>query len=604
MNARARIWLWMALLLAAPLHAAAPPSFERSLQEADRLRSSSPEKFASLLASLNARVGEASQEQRQRLRYLQAYELAAYRNDLDAGIAQAKALFQEVTDPNLKYRAGSFLVNSFALNRNFREGLLYLHRTLPMRAEVNDRALRHDASHAASLLYSQLGQHKLSLQYAEETLADNPSPRSRCVATIHRVEAQHELKMLPADDAPFLQGIAQCLSIGEKLAANVIRLALARKWATQGRTDDAIDLLDQHVDEIAALGYQRLVAEVHALLAELRLGKTELAAAARHAELAIAQARHLTSVLPLMTAYKTLYLIAERRSEPVKALNYHKRYAEAQKAHLSDVNARELAFEIVRHETQQKTQQIDLLARQNEVLQLQQRVDQQAAQNNRLLILLLLLLLASIVYWAFRVKRRHVALRRQAETDALTGVSNRHHFTATSEQVLARCAQAGAPAALILFDLDHFKAINDSYGHITGDWVLHRVTEACGTLCRRIDPLGRLGGEEFAIVLDGYDLADAARLAEDCRARIARIDTRDSGYVFAVTASFGVSATPASGYDLSRLLSHADQVLYRAKREGRNRVCVSDGEAAGVAPVQSVLTIDDPVDAPTAGVGA
>jgi diguanylate cyclase (GGDEF)-like protein len=91
-------------------------------------------------------------------------------------------------------------------------------------------------------------------------------------------------------------------------------------------------------------------------------------------------------------------------------------------------------------------------------------------------------------------------------------------------------------------------------------------------MCRGIDHLGRIGGEEFAILLRGCDLKAATRVAEDCRVRLSRIEALPSGHTFPISASFGVSSTLLSGYDLDRLLSHADQMLYRAKREGRNRV--------------------------------
>ena len=140
-----------------------------------------------------------------------------------------------------------------------------------------------------------------------------------------------------------------------------------------------------------------------------------------------------------------------------------------------------------------------------------------------------------------------------------------------------------------MFDLDHFKSINDRFGHDTGDWVLKQVADACRTVCRRIDHIGRIGGEEFAILLSRCDLRDATRAAEDCRMRVASIDTRSSGHKFLVTASFGVTASPLSGYDLAKLLSHADKMLYRAKREGRNRVCTFGGEAQQWTQLQPVL---------------
>ena len=331
---------------------------------------------------------------------------------------------------------------------------------------------------------------------------------------------------------------------------------------------------------------------MHSLLAELLLAKNDLEAADAHAQAAIAKGESLASSLALVAAYKTRYEVADRRHDSDAALAFFRSYAEADRAYLDDVKARELAYHIVREETLQKTQQIERLHGQNQLLLLQQRVDQQANQNTRLMMLLLALLVALIGYWAYKVKRVQQSLRRFAETDALTGISNRHHFTVQTERALAQSAADGEACALIMFDLDHFKTINDSYGHDIGDWVLNQVARTCEGLCRRIDQFGRLGGEEFAILLRGIDLASATRLAEDCRVRLTQIDSRESGHAFVVTASFGVSATPLAGYNLAKLLSHADQMLYSGKRSGRNRVNAYTGDLFNPAPLQVVPRSD------------
>src|SRR3546814_7444670 len=102
-----------------------------------------------------------------------------------------------------------------------------------------------------------------------------------------------------------------------------------------------------------------------------------------------------------------------------------------------------MAYQIVQQEAMQQSQQIELLNKKNEVLQLQQRVSEQKAQSSRLLILLLVVLVGSVGYWAFKIKRVQVSLRRMAETDALTGLCNRHHFTQQSLQTLGQAARAG-----------------------------------------------------------------------------------------------------------------------------------------------------------------
>ena len=571
-------WLLALVLSCATPVAAASASFDQKLLTADKLRSVDGPRFATLLDDLDARSKGATSLQLQRLRYLRTYQTIVYRNQPQQAIIQAKALLNEATDPDLKFRAGSLLVNGYASTRDFTEGLRHLNQILQMRAQVRDDDIRHDGINAAASLYNELGQHRLGLQYADETLADAPNPRARCVAGLFGLQAKLQLGALPADDESLHQNIERCLAIGDKLAANFTRVVLARKWVVQGENDKAITLLQDHLAEADAIGYNVLSAKMRSLLAELMLGKGELAVAQRHADATIAQVGHLPSSSDLATAYNVLYQIAERQGRSDAALAFYRRYAEADKAHLSDVKARDLAYQLVREEALQKAQQLERLHGENQLLLLQQRVDQQANQNTRLWMLLMALLVALMGQWAYKVKRAQQSLRRFAETDALTDISNRHHFTQQAERVLAQSAAEGEPCALIMFDLDHFKTINDNFGHEIGDWVLRQVALTCGSLCRRMDHLGRLGGEEFAILLRGIDLQSATRLAEDCRVRLTQIDTRESGHAFVVTASFGVSATPLSGYSLAKLLSHADQMLYAGKRSGRNRVNAFTGE--------------------------
>jgi len=570
-------WLAMASLGLMPLAGSASTQVEALLQQAEAVRSSDSIAFQKLMLQLNAAKQKATPQQREQLRYLNAYA-QAYAGNYDVAAEQARQLLEASDDVDIQFRAGALMVNSYASTRKFTEGLRQLERTLELLDKV-DPKLREHGLFVAAYLYREIGQYQLALHYADRILSQPAPGRTQCFSGWIKLEALQKLDSLPADDAAIIRVVDQCKAVDEAVLANTVRGLLARKWQAQGQLDRAIALLQDHLPEIEATRFPRLIGAINSQLAEYLLAKGDVAGAEAHAQAAIEKKASLANSPPLVMAYKTMHDIAEGRQDPVAALSYYRSYAEADRAYLNDVKARELAYEIVRQETQQKNQQIELLNRQNQVLQLRQRVDKQAAQNTRLLVVLLVILLAVIGYWAYRIKRRQLSLRHLAETDALTGICNRHHFTLQSTQTLARCAQIGDQAALVMFDLDHFKAINDSYGHITGDWVLERVADTCKALCRRVDHIGRLGGEEFAILIHGYDSAGATRLAEDCRVRIASIDTRESGHVFTVTASFGVSGTPLSGYDLAKLLSHADQMLYRAKREGRNRVRAFTGDA-------------------------
>jgi tetratricopeptide (TPR) repeat protein len=193
------LWVAMALCLAAP-RSAASPAFEAMLRQAEDVRSADPAQFESLLGQLNASVEAATPSQRQQLQYLKAYHLA-YTGRFDLGITAAKALFDEATDVNVKFRAGSLIVNGYAATREFTEGLRYLDQTLALADRIQDAELRHHGWSAAGVIYNQVGQFELGREFAERMLADSPSPRTRCFAGALRLEALYNLGPLTGEDA-------------------------------------------------------------------------------------------------------------------------------------------------------------------------------------------------------------------------------------------------------------------------------------------------------------------------------------------------------------------------------------------------------------------
>ncbi|MCW3480358.1 sensor domain-containing diguanylate cyclase [Neisseriaceae bacterium JH1-16] len=182
---------------------------------------------------------------------------------------------------------------------------------------------------------------------------------------------------------------------------------------------------------------------------------------------------------------------------------------------------------------------------------------------------------AASLIWVYDNSRRQQLedeLRRLATTDALTELHNRRAFLAEAEPLLQRARQQGRPVSLIMLDIDHFKQINDSYGHPAGDQALRRLADALREVLRASDICGRLGGEEFAALLPGTALPDAMRIAERLRQRAAAIDVvLPSGHA-AMTISLGVAELKPSDLDLAALFARADQALYDAKHQGRNRI--------------------------------
>ena len=173
-------------------------------------------------------------------------------------------------------------------------------------------------------------------------------------------------------------------------------------------------------------------------------------------------------------------------------------------------------------------------------------------------------------------------LRRIAERDHLTGALTRRGFTAQVEKEIGRFDRHNRPSALLTFDIDHFKSVNDTFGHPFGDEVLKAVAACCEHGLRPSDTFGRMGGEEFAILAAETSAADALLCAERFRSAVARLRF-DGRPDFRVTASFGIAPLTRERCDLARWLADVDAALYAAKRSGRNRSVMADAVRSDVA---------------------
>ena len=161
-------------------------------------------------------------------------------------------------------------------------------------------------------------------------------------------------------------------------------------------------------------------------------------------------------------------------------------------------------------------------------------------------------------------------LRTVASTDVKTGLLTYRAWSEQATEQLARCERAGRPAALVLLDLDHFKRLNDTYGHVAGDRALAVIGAILADEVRAHDCVGRYGGEEFVVFLPGATEERAAEIAQRLRERIAGTSTE-----MTVTGSLGVAASGPELHTLDELIDAADTAMYRAKHRGRNTVCVA-----------------------------
>jgi diguanylate cyclase (GGDEF)-like protein len=167
----------------------------------------------------------------------------------------------------------------------------------------------------------------------------------------------------------------------------------------------------------------------------------------------------------------------------------------------------------------------------------------------------------------------HEEIYRLTTIDGLTQIFNKRYFLDTIEKELARAHRYRRVLSLVMFDIDHFKKINDGYGHLAGDYVLKHLAQTVRAKIRREDCFARYGGEEFAIVLPEIDAAGALPFAEKIRQIVERTEFRFENARIPVTISMGVATIDADLTESAALIKRADERLYEAKASGRNRVC-------------------------------
>lgn len=193
------------------------------------------------------------------------------------------------------------------------------------------------------------------------------------------------------------------------------------------------------------------------------------------------------------------------------------------------------------------------------------------------------LVLLTSLFWLGHIQKLNQQLKQTAMVDALSGLLNRHAFNQRVEEEVERSRRYKSPLSLIIIDLDHFKRINDTYGHIAGDEVIRKISATLKESVRKVDILARWGGEEFIIMLPGIDLDQANLVADKLIAAAASIKHFNKEVV---TISIGVSSWDPED-SIESWLRRTDTALYHAKEEGRNRACLSEGTESFLSTILS-----------------
>ncbi|HEY5809728.1 MAG TPA: GGDEF domain-containing protein [Povalibacter sp.] len=381
-----------------------------------------------------------------------------------------------------------------------------------------------------------------------------------------RAPAQRAVDLLEQTDDPVYLALAQG-SLALALVFNGERsraLDLSRKSATTARSfrdgEWKTSTLTSHADVLWRCGDAEGAIDVLRREVQPRLpAESALPSTNRRFQLVLAEALSAAGrAEEARTAWHDVLRLSRRNFDRVLANQLTVQRAELEKQRLQREN--------------------ELLEQRSQQFERALKAESHARSMTTLVVLLVLGAAVAAVLWLRRVNRRIAAA---AATDALTGLLNRRSALELGRTSLLTARRDQRPLSVLVLDVDHFKRVNDTHGHATGDDALRSVAAVLRQYLRRSDLLARWGGEEFLVVLPDADDGIACGLAERLRAAIATIEIPNRQGVLNITTSIGLASLESIDADLEETIARADRALYRAKREGRNRVIVYDGLATG-----------------------
>lgn len=547
--------------------------FDQALNELDVLLQSDLSAAQKKLTEYETAFSGLTPTQKGRLRIDRAISyifVSEYAKALD-DLHQAETL---ITSSELLASVYSYKATVYIGMRDYDKALSAVAKALALVVNIDDITIKRHSYLRIANIYSEMDAYSDMGLYANKVLqlAQETDVRDICHAKLLRAIYLLGVKSPDAFDA-FEDSRQYCDAKQFPLLATMSMKGKGMVLQERGDYLGARAILLLALKGYEAFQFQLEISHVHALLAENYFATGELVQAKSHAVKVLTFPDDNSYIEHKHIAYKVFAELMAADKQFEQAYEYSRKEQHYNQLIFDESRMKTLAYQAAKFNADEQAREINLLNKERELYIAQQMVKEREYTNMLMFITILvggLFFLAILLVVGHLQKRRFM---RMAKMDALTGVLNRGAGQDLGENLFVQVAARGEDFCVILFDLDHFKRINDSYGHGTGDWALKKVVEVLKPHIRNGDVFARIGGEEFALFLPYANEAKGLDVAELCRSRIEAIDTHLSGHKFTITASFGVSGMTKDDLSLDPLLHRADMALYTAKSNGRN--CVS-----------------------------
>lgn len=569
---------------------AAAQEIEPALNRLERLAYSAPRSSAiELLEQLRPAINGARPEQRQRFILIES-RLAALSGQTDQALQRVEALLasDQPLSQSIRLRALTLSANLLVLQNRFDLGFRRFRRALALAEQEPEARERARTWAVASLFNYRIGEYATALEYANRVLQAvdrETEPRLHCIGLQYRARARRALGRTELAENDFRDATGLCRDAPDPNYAGLARLGLARMLAERGQREAAEALAREAVAELERGGFAAGLLQARNVLTELALEANNLAAAREW--LPDPESELFSDAIALETqarAYSLGARLAEAGGDLERAYHALKTAQALRDRHLRRVRTMRLNLLLSERDDSAQARERQMLQSEVELA----RLERQTVGNQTTLMVLLglgaLLALTLLLALIFRTARDRRHYRELSRRDGLTGLLNHTRFFELAEQALQRAQALEQPLTLIVFDIDHFKHVNDQFGHLVGDTVLARIGARVREAFAGDAIAGRLGGEEFGVLLIETGLDAAREQVERFRAIVNRKRSEDSEPD--ITLSFGI-VEQIGETSFERLYTEADRAMYKAKQSGRNRIVTSGARTIVGASVVS-----------------
>lgn len=553
-----------------------PDAIQDRIDRARELNVTAPwPESEAILEELVPVLDRATPSQRTQVHLLRARN-RALAGEYQAGLDIIETVLAGEPSPQQRLRALELGANTAVNKGDFETTFTYLGRAMELAPDVDAPDQISGIYSLASYFHTLVGEVDKALNYglwSVEVAREAGLVRTECTALQRFALALETAGQAAEAETTYRSALAKCQAAADPVYIAAVEIGLGEFLRSQTRLGEAEEWLSQGIERMAESGFTDGLLNGQLYRTRLWFEQSRSQEARELLEQLVDQLEERGLWERLADAHDLLAQIARKRGDDVRALEHYQAHMEAREKFLNRERAMRLAYLEVEFDIQRHEQEIALLRERNRVLELEEEARTQqnviyiggAAGLGVIGILLALLLFMS------QVDRRRY--RRLSERDGLTGLYNHTQFFNRSKKVLEDARKRGSAFALIMADIDHFKQINDTYGHIFGDQVLERTASRMRGVFGEYGIVGRIGGEEFGIALPGCTTEEAMELIDRFRESLGAMRKGDKSVK--VTLSYGI-AQLANERRIESLRHRADGALYSAKQQGRDCMVLDD----------------------------